>query len=64
MQIVVLGVFIIDALVMGGKGVGVSPDDQVVEDTLSLPYVFYNESFGFARGYATAWASGPGPRVL
>jgi hypothetical protein len=34
-----------------GQGVRVDPDNRVVEDTLSLPYAFYNESFGFAVGY-------------
>lgn len=34
-----------------GQGVRVDPDDNVVESTLSLPYAFYNESFGFAVGY-------------
>ncbi|UCD78962.1 MAG: BamA/TamA family outer membrane protein [Desulfobacterales bacterium] len=34
-----------------GQGVRVGPDDKVVESTLSLPYAFYNESFGFAVGY-------------
>ena len=31
-----------------GQGIRVGPDDQVVESTLSLPYAFYNENFGFA----------------
>ena len=34
-----------------GQGVRVSPDGEVSKQTLSLPYVFYNESFGFAAGY-------------
>jgi hypothetical protein len=34
-----------------GQGIRVGPDDQVVESTLSLPYAFYNENFGFAVGY-------------
>lgn len=34
-----------------GQGVRVDPDDNVAESTLSLPYAFYNESFGFAVGY-------------
>jgi hypothetical protein len=34
-----------------GQGVRVGPDDQIVESTLSLPYAFYNENFGFAAGY-------------
>jgi hypothetical protein len=34
-----------------GQGIRVGPDDQVVESTLSLPFMFYNENFGFAVGY-------------
>ena len=34
-----------------GQGVRVGPDDQAAESTLSLPYAFYNENFGFATGY-------------
>ena len=34
-----------------GQGVRLGPDDQIVESTLSLPYAFYNENFGFAAGY-------------
>jgi len=34
-----------------GQGIRVGPDSQVVESTLSLPYAFYNENFGFATGY-------------
>ena len=36
-----------------GQGIRVGPDDQVVESTLSLPYAFYNENFGFAVGYVS-----------
>jgi hypothetical protein len=34
-----------------GQGIRVGPDGQVVESTLSMPYAFYNENFGFATGY-------------
>lgn len=34
-----------------GQGIRVGPDGQVTESTLSLPYAFYNENFGFAAGY-------------
>jgi hypothetical protein len=33
------------------QGIRVQPDGQVVESTLSLPYAFFNENFGFALGY-------------
>ena len=35
-----------------GQGVRVGPDGEVSKQTLSLPYAFYNENFGFAAGYA------------
>jgi len=34
-----------------GQGVRVGPKGEFSEQTLSLPYAFYNESFGFAVGY-------------
>jgi hypothetical protein len=34
-----------------GQGVRVGPDGEVSKQTLSLPYGFYNENFGFAAGY-------------
>ena len=34
-----------------GQGVRVGPDGEVSKQTLSLPYAFYNENFGFAAGY-------------
>jgi hypothetical protein len=34
-----------------GQGVRVGPDHKVAEQTLSLPYAFYNDNFGFAVGY-------------
>ncbi len=33
------------------QGVAVGPDGQFSPQTLSLPYAFYNENFGFAAGY-------------
>ena len=34
-----------------GQGVRVGPDGEVSQQTLRLPYAFYNENFGFAAGY-------------
>jgi hypothetical protein len=34
-----------------GQGVHVGPNGEFSEQTLSLPYAFYNDSFGFAVGY-------------
>jgi hypothetical protein len=34
-----------------GQGVRVGEDGKVTQQTLSLPYAFYNENFGFAAGY-------------
>lgn len=42
-----------------GQGVRVGPDGQVTEDFLSLPYGFYNESFGFAAGYVKGYVGWP-----
>ena len=44
-------VALIPASPVFGQGIRVGPDGQVVESTLSLPYAFYNEHFGFAAGY-------------
>ena len=33
------------------QGIRVGPDGQFSPQTLSLPYAFYNEKFGFAAGY-------------
>ncbi len=50
-----LYLFLIVALSPGspvfGQGIRVGPDGQAEESTLSLPYAFYNENFGFAAGY-------------
>ena len=34
-----------------GQGIRVGPNDEFSAQTLSLPYAFYNDSFGFAVGY-------------
>jgi hypothetical protein len=34
-----------------GQSVRVGPDSEFSEQTLSLPFAFFNESFGFAVGY-------------
>jgi hypothetical protein len=34
-----------------GQGVRVGPDNEFSAQTLSLPYAFFNDSFGFAVGY-------------
>jgi hypothetical protein len=34
-----------------GQGIRVGPNGEFSEQTLSLPYAFFNESFGFAVGY-------------
>ena len=35
-----------------GQDIYVSPDGHFEEKTLSIPYAFYNEAFGFAAAYA------------
>ncbi|HMP73523.1 MAG TPA: BamA/TamA family outer membrane protein [Kiritimatiellia bacterium] len=46
-----LWLMLVTASTVFGQGIRVGPDGQVVESTLSLPYAFYNETFGFAAGY-------------
>jgi hypothetical protein len=36
-----------------GQGVRVGPNGEFSEQTLSLPYAFYNGGFGFAVGYVS-----------
>ncbi len=56
MKQTILGIFLLLILLNGvssfGQGIRVGPDGEFREQTLSLPYAFYNESFGFAVGYA------------
>jgi len=42
-----------------GQGIRVGPDGQFSEQTLSLPYAFYNDSFGFAVGYVYGMVGRP-----
>ncbi|MBW1979709.1 MAG: BamA/TamA family outer membrane protein [Deltaproteobacteria bacterium] len=42
-----------------GQGVRLGPDGKVTQQTLSLPYAFYNESFGFALAYVYALVGYP-----
>lgn len=41
------------------QGIRVGPDGQFSEQTLSLPYAFYNENFGFAAGYVYGKVGSP-----
>ena len=55
MRQIVFAVFFLFVLLTGvssfGQGVRVGPDGKASKQTLSLPYAFYNENFGFAVGY-------------
>ncbi len=42
-----------------GQGVRVGPDGEVTENTLNLPYAFYNDNFGFAAGYVKGYVGWP-----
>ena len=46
-----VSLMVLTASSSSGQGIRVGPDDQVVESTLSLPFMFYNENLGFAVGY-------------
>jgi len=58
MRQIAFGVFFLLVLLTGassfGQGVRVGPDGEVSRQTLSLPYAFYNESFGSAVAYVYA----------
>jgi len=55
MKQITFAVFFLFVLLTGvssyGQGIRVGPDGQFSDQTLSLPYAFYNDSFGFAVGY-------------
>jgi len=46
-----LSLTVLTASTAYGQGVRVGPNGEFSEQTLSLPYAFYNDSFGFAVGY-------------
>ena len=41
------------------QSIRVGPDGEFLQQTLSLPYAFYNESFGFAGGYVYGKVGSP-----
>ncbi len=43
--------FVFPAPTVFAQGVRVGPDGEFSPQTLSVPYAFYNENFGFAAGY-------------
>ena len=47
-----------------GQGIRVDPDGQFSEQTLSLPYAFYNENFGYAAGYVYGKVGSPQKQAL
>ena len=55
MRQIAFAIFFLFVLLTGvssfGQAIRVGPDDEFSEQTLSLPYAFYNESIGFAVGY-------------
>jgi hypothetical protein len=55
MRQIAFAVFFLLILLTGasafGQSIRVGPDGEFSEQTLSLPYAFFNESFGFALGY-------------
>jgi hypothetical protein len=55
MRQIVFAVVLLIVLLTGvssfGQGVHVGPDGKFSKQTLSLPYAFYNDSFGFSLGY-------------
>lgn len=55
MRQIAFAIFFLFVLLTGvssfGQAIRVGPDGEFSEQTLSLPYAFYNESFGFVVGY-------------
>ena len=47
-----------------GQGVRVGPDGKFSEQTLKLPYAFYNENFGFAGGFVYGKVGSPQKQAL
>lgn len=58
-QAVVLFLVFIYSNLAYAQGVAVGPDGQFSQQTLSLPYAFYNENFGFAAGYVYGKVGSP-----
>jgi outer membrane protein assembly factor BamA len=58
-QAVVLFLVFIYSNLAYAQGVAVGPDGQFSPQTLSLPYAFYNENFGFAAGYVYGKVGSP-----
>jgi len=48
---IVLSLLVLTASSAYGQGIRVGPNGEFSSQTLSLPYAFYNDSFGFAVGY-------------
>ena len=46
------------------QGIRVGPDGEFSQQTLSLPYAFYNENFGFAGGFSYGKVGSPQKQAL
>lgn len=47
-----------------GQGVRLGPDGEFSQQTLKLPYAFYNENFGFAGGFVYGKVGRPQKQAL
>jgi hypothetical protein len=56
--------FVFAAQTLFAQSVRVGPDGQFSEQTLSVPYAFYNENFGFAAGYVYGKVGKPQKQAL
>jgi len=54
-----VGLILVCSQIAFGQGVRVDAEGKSSKQTLSLPYAFYNESFGFAVGYVYGIVSHP-----
>ena len=51
--------FILPVQISFAQGVRVGPDGEFSQQTLKLPYAFYNENFGFAGGFVYGKVGSP-----
>lgn len=50
--------------IVGAQGIRVGPHGEFSQQTLSLPFAFYNENFGFAAGYVYGKVGSPQKQAL
>jgi len=56
--------FVLPVQISFAQGIRVGPDGEFSQQTLNLPYAFYNENFGFAAGYVYGRVGSPQKQSL